>query len=156
MAKPPRQRNSAPRPVAGSSGQPQVHLQQVTHQSFEGPIPPPAILSQYDAVVPGAAERILRLAESQVEHRHHQEALVNQANIKTQDRQIALAEHQTKLVFRSDAIGQACGFLVSTGSVIGCVYLAIIGQPWVAVALASLPLAGIVRAFREKPSPQKK
>ena len=37
---------------------------------FRGPLPPPNILREYDEVAPNAAERILRMAERQVEHRN--------------------------------------------------------------------------------------
>lgn len=35
-----------------------------------GPIPPPADLARYEEVFPGAAERLLRMAEVEAEHRH--------------------------------------------------------------------------------------
>ncbi|MCQ2167650.1 MAG: DUF2335 domain-containing protein [Bacteroidales bacterium] len=38
-------------------------------ESFSGPIPPPAILRQYEDLQSGAADRILRMAEKQSEHR---------------------------------------------------------------------------------------
>ena len=34
-------------------------------ESFAGPLPPPATLAAYNAIVPGAAERILKMAEAQ-------------------------------------------------------------------------------------------
>ena len=37
---------------------------------FRGPLPPPNILREYDEVAPNAAERILRMAERQAEHRN--------------------------------------------------------------------------------------
>lgn len=37
--------------------------------AMQGPLPPPDILSGYDAIVPGAAERILAMAEKQNDHR---------------------------------------------------------------------------------------
>lgn len=37
--------------------------------SYSGPIPPPAMLKEYDDAVPGAASRILDLAERQADHR---------------------------------------------------------------------------------------
>lgn len=42
-----------------------VHAQ----MEFSGPLPPPQILGQYDQVLPGAAERILQMAEKQQNHR---------------------------------------------------------------------------------------
>lgn len=37
--------------------------------SFSGPIPPPQILKGYNELVPDAAERILKMAEKQADHR---------------------------------------------------------------------------------------
>jgi uncharacterized membrane protein len=38
--------------------------------AYSGPLPPPSMLRGYDAVIPGAAERILSLAEREATHRH--------------------------------------------------------------------------------------
>lgn len=38
-------------------------------QQFSGPIPPPQILERYEDIVPGSAERILKMAENQADHR---------------------------------------------------------------------------------------
>ena len=43
---------------------------EVMAASYSGPLPPPAMFEQYNNVVPGAAERILQMAEKQSEHRH--------------------------------------------------------------------------------------
>jgi len=43
---------------------------------YSGPLPPPAVLQRYDQVVPGAAERILRMAEDQSRHRQALESVV--------------------------------------------------------------------------------
>ena len=39
-----------------------------TTESFSGPLPPAAELAAYDKVHPGAADRIIRMAESYAEH----------------------------------------------------------------------------------------
>ncbi len=41
--------------------------------TFSGPIPSPGILKQYNEIVPGAAERILKMAEEQSAHRRQLE-----------------------------------------------------------------------------------
>lgn len=41
----------------------------VVSESFSGPIPPPSILKQYEDMQPGAADRILKMAEKQADHR---------------------------------------------------------------------------------------
>jgi uncharacterized membrane protein len=43
---------------------------------YSGALPPPSILREYDQVVPGAAERLLRQAESQTRHRQNLEQTV--------------------------------------------------------------------------------
>lgn len=35
----------------------------VQHTQFSGPLPPPALLAEFERVLPGSAERILQLAE---------------------------------------------------------------------------------------------
>lgn len=42
-------------------------------EAWHGPLPPPESLKQYDVIVPGAAERILLMAEKEMEHRHQRE-----------------------------------------------------------------------------------
>jgi uncharacterized membrane protein len=37
--------------------------------TFKGPIPPPEILKKYEEVCPGSPERILKIAEKQIDHR---------------------------------------------------------------------------------------
>ena len=114
-------------------------------------MPPPELLRQYDALVLGAAERILVMAEKEAQHRQAQESQALNANVQAQKQQLDITEQQTKATFRSDAIGQVCGFIVSLICVVGAIYLAMNGQPIVATALAALPLAAIIRAFRERP-----
>jgi uncharacterized membrane protein len=50
-------------------------LSQQTAFHHEGPIPPPFILDGYEKVVPGAAERILAMAENQAGHRQKLESI---------------------------------------------------------------------------------
>jgi uncharacterized membrane protein len=51
-------------------------------QSYSGPIPDPHSLAQYEQVQPGLAERIIRMAEQEVEHRHRQEDMLIKNTIK--------------------------------------------------------------------------
>lgn len=128
-----------------------IQATQATQTTFTGPMPPPELLRQYDAVVPGAAERILAMAEKEAQHRQAQESQALNANVQAQKQQLDIAEQQTKATFKSDKIGQLCGFVVSLICIAGAVFLALNGQPWVAGLLAGLPLAAIIRAFRERP-----
>lgn len=130
----------------------QVHSISSTNLTFQGPLPPPELLKQYDSFMPGAAERIMAMAESETRHRHSQESLAINANIEAQRKQLEIAEQQSISTFKSDAKGQNLGFFVSILCVGGAIYLGVNGQPWLAGVLGGLPLAGIIRAFKDKPA----
>ncbi len=42
----------------------------VTHVEFSGPLPPPGMLEAYERVVPGSAERLLKMAEKEQSNVH--------------------------------------------------------------------------------------
>jgi uncharacterized membrane protein len=105
---------------------------QVTHQQFSGPIPPPSILSGYDSIVPGAAERILRMAEEDASH---------QRNIEH------LAITSTKSEVR---LGQFFGLIVSLSALALAGFAVLHDQPWVATLLGGGTLVGIISAFHQK------
>jgi uncharacterized membrane protein len=58
-----------------------VVVQQTSVQSFSGPLPPPEILRKFDEIIPGAAERILKMAEEQSAHRKELEKRVIESDI---------------------------------------------------------------------------
>lgn len=41
----------------------------ITEESFSGPIPHPRTFKEYEAILPGSADRILKMAEDQQKHR---------------------------------------------------------------------------------------
>lgn len=49
--------------------------------SFSGPLPPPEILRGFEDIVPGAAERIIKMAEEQSNHRRELERKVITSDI---------------------------------------------------------------------------
>ena len=54
--------------------------------SFSGPLPPPQTLAQYNQAFPGAAERIVRMAEEQSAHRQSLEKARVHADIGNEKR----------------------------------------------------------------------
>jgi uncharacterized membrane protein len=54
--------------------------------SFSGPLPPPEILEKYNAIEPGLADRIMRMAESQAQHRQHLERTVVESRARAEQR----------------------------------------------------------------------
>jgi uncharacterized membrane protein len=67
---------------------PPQHKQQViaVQEQFSGPIPHPNILAKYDQIVPGAAERIIKMAENQALHRMSLEKTVIGSDVKKSER----------------------------------------------------------------------
>lgn len=111
----------------------------VSHQSFSGPIPPPALLEGYESILPGAAERILVLAESEAAHRRElekQELLANIAFAKSEQRQVL--------------VGQFCALTISILFIVGGVFLVYSGKPVPGSFLSLAGLAPIVYAFLKK------
>jgi uncharacterized membrane protein len=61
-------------------------ITRVQSVAFAGPLPPPEILAKFNDVVPGAADRIIAMAERQSSHREGLEKSVIDANIASQKR----------------------------------------------------------------------
>jgi uncharacterized membrane protein len=109
----------------------------ITAAHWSGPLPPPAALEQFETIVPGAAERILALAESEHAHRVSAERSALQAEI---DDDAACRAFERR--------GQWMGFTVSVGSVLGAAAVALSDGPIsVALALLGVPLMGVARAL---------
>ena len=46
---------------------------EIEAQAWSGPLPPPDHLERFERIVPGAGDRILKMAEDEQRHRHSQE-----------------------------------------------------------------------------------
>lgn len=115
-----------------------------------GPLPDPATLEQYEQLVPGAAQRIIAMAEREQAHRHQLAESEQRADIRHRDEVLAAQDGATKAVFRSDALGQVLGALIAAGCVGGAIYNTAIGGPVMAtIAFVSLPVASIIKAVRQ-------
>jgi uncharacterized membrane protein len=123
-----------------------VHRQ----QQYSGSIPPPSMLGDFDALVPGTAARLIQWAEDEAIHRRRLESEGQAANINAQSRNLELAEYQSKAIFKAELIGQLCGLVVCLGFLGGSIYAGVKGNTPLAVALAAFPAATVVYAFRGK------
>ena len=56
--------------------------QTVVTERFQGPMPHPDHLRKYESILPGAADRMLRLAEKSVDHRIGTERFAHEADAK--------------------------------------------------------------------------
>jgi uncharacterized membrane protein len=102
------------------------NLKVATYTEISGPIPAPQILQQYNSIVPGAAERIIRMAEKQSDHRMYLE----------------------RKVIDSGILKSYFGMIIATGIAVYGLYIAkeisINGNPWAAGIIAALDLGGLI------------
>ncbi len=77
----------------------------VTISGFQGPLPPPVALAEYDKILPGSADRILTMAESEQKHRHE----IDRKGLAT--------------AVRANLVGQCFGFVIGVIGVVGGIYL---------------------------------
>ena len=84
-----------------------AQIAQVVESQFSGPIPPPDIIKGYEEVLPGAAERILSMAEKQSAHRQDMERIM----VKSES--------------RDSLLGVIFAFLLGFGCIIAAVIIAI-------------------------------
>ncbi len=110
-----------------ASGQAQVR--QEVQQLFSGPIPPPNVLENYERVLPGSADRIIKMAESEVRHRQEFEKINLTATIR-----------ETK-------IGQILGFLIGVTTIVAGTISAINGAEIAGTVIGSSGVAGLVSVF---------
>jgi len=102
----------------------QLKVQQVEISS--GPIPSPQILQQYNNIIPDAAERIIRMAEKQSDHRIDLESKVVSSNIV------------------KSYIGMVLATIISVYGLYIAKEISINGNPWAAAIIAALDLGGLV------------
>ncbi len=121
--------------------------QMMTMHHYQGAIPPPAILDGFERIVPGCAEKIVNSALQESIHRRDIEHKSMDANIAAQNQDLNIKELQVKLVFRSDAIGQWCGFITCILCAGGAVYFGVIGKDFLAASFLALPSAAVIKSF---------
>jgi uncharacterized membrane protein len=100
-----------------------------TERVFQGPVPPPEYFRGYEEVLPGAADRILRMAEREQEHRimWEQEALRAEA--------------------RNSVLGMKFGFGALIILILGAMGAAFLEMQPLALALTGTVLVGVVTSF---------
>jgi uncharacterized membrane protein len=105
-------------------------------ESFSGPIPHPKILKQYNEIVPGSANRIIKMAEKQQSHRIYLEKAVINSDINMAKR------------------GQNFGFIITIGLIIigtGFVIMGIdIGAYASFISAAGFLIASFIGASKKK------
>lgn len=91
---------------------------EANHQvkSFQGPIPPPDFLAEYEAITPGFADRILKMTEDQSRHRYSTETKSVDADIAIRNRMMNERRTGQYMAFLIAVLFAGSGvFLISKG-----------------------------------------
>lgn len=94
-----------------------------------GPIPPPDKMEQYEKTLPGSADRILKMAESQSEHRQ------------------SLEKQRLSFSNREVHLGQIFGFLIGAIAIVTGGYTALNGAPIPGGFIGTTGVVGLVAVF---------
>jgi len=89
---------------------PQLSVEERHSIKYQAPLPPPAMLEHYERVLPGSADRILRMAEQQSAHRQDLEARKLRSDI------------------RNESMGQILAFTLALVGLLGGLFLAYEGK----------------------------
>lgn len=101
----------------------------VASYRHKGPIPDPMTLEGYERIVPGAADRIIKMAEEQAAHRK---------NIET----IAVKSRA-----RDSLIGIISGLVIAIFTLCAGTFIIYLGKVWSGTILGSAGLVGLVSVF---------
>ncbi len=104
--------------------------------AFQGPLPPPSLLKEYDTIVPGLAEEIVHWTTSQTAHRQGIE-----------HRAMAIDEKLSTWYIVEVLLGQLFALIIALTVIGAVVFLALKGFEIAAGALGTVGLGGIVAAF---------
>jgi len=104
-------------------------ITQIAASFYQGPLPAPQILDQYDKIVPGAAERLISLWERQVEHRQELEKKVIKSDIA------------------QSYFGSVLGFFIAISAIGSGTFLAYTGHPTEGISAIITALVGLISVF---------
>ena len=98
-------------------------------EQYSGPLPKAEDLAKYEALLPGAADRIFVMAEKQLSHRHDLERTVVHGNVAAQK------------------LGQVFGLVVALFALGASAYLGVHGKEAAAAVIGGSTVLGLVSLF---------
>lgn len=99
------------------------------HKTHSGPLPDPKTLAEYSSIIPNGAERIMQMAEKQLDHRMQMENKVIGGQLLQSN------------------IGQILAFLIGLAALSASTYCIVNGYEWSGSLLGLAGLTGLVIAF---------
>ena len=99
------------------------------HKTHSGPLPDPQTLAEYSSIIPNGAERIMQMAEKQLNHRMQMENKVIGGQLLQSN------------------IGQILAFLIGLAALSASTYCIVNNYEWSGSLLGLAGLTGLVTAF---------
>ena len=123
------------------------HIQSIETHHYEGAIPHPIILREFNEIVAGSAELLFKSAGKQAQYRRDVQLKALEANIYAQQQDLEIRKAQSKSVFQSDMLGQIFGFVICIACIFGAIYAGKNGQLELSLALTAMPTAALIKEF---------
>lgn len=102
---------------------------EVTASAYCGPLPPAEAFEKYEAVCPGAADRIIAMAERQAAHRQEiEKTVVNGSSLNSK-------------------LGIVSALIVAIAVLIGGVVCVLNGHDWAGGAIVGIDIVGLCAVF---------
>jgi len=127
MSKPPRRGDAKPASNAQESSR-KLQLEQRT-EFFQGPVPSPAALQEYEDIQPGFAERLIALTEREAQHRH------------------TITYRAQRQDARETTLGQVFALVVTISAFVCTAWLGYLGLEWAASIVGGTTVVALVSAF---------
>ena len=126
-------RNKSPVKKSLNKPTPQISI---SGQQFSGPLPPPEMLSQYNAIIPSLAENIVQMAQDESKHRR----LIEQKTLQTN---IDISNFNSSERKR----GQIFGFAIGMTGLVVSSFMAYIGAEIASAFVGGSTVVGLVSIF---------
>lgn len=108
----------------------------IRREESSGPLPDPVTFQHYDEILPGAAERILTMAEENARHAREMDKAVLSAQVQIENE-----------ITTTQRMGQRYGIMAAAMAFGLAGYALFLGHPAVASILASTTVVGLVTVF---------
>lgn len=125
----------------------QTQLIAAKSETFEGPLPHPDILARYENILPGIADRIVRMAEAEQNARH---SAIDQ-DAKNKSTLVDIAAKERAGALEAQKKGQNIGLAISLVCVLCAIVCALMDKPTIVTcAFLAVPTASLIGSFMPK------
>ena len=116
---------------------PIIYSAQIAQMQVQaGPLPPPELLRQYEAITAGLVDRIVKMAEDEAQHRRKMEAEI-----------VAVQSRDQQAYRRAELLGQVCGLSIGVFAIGGAVFCSVRGAQIAGAFIGTTGVTGLVTAF---------